>query len=632
MAFLRLPRTVVSRLRFGVLLNGALVVAVVVFSLLGLHEILRVQATLNEEAVPNLLRFEAVREDLDALGDALGTLHAAGTRDTVAAARARALDAIASLRDTAGAQTDMAALVDDLRAGIETAADLKARHLALTATTDQKKQELIRLGLSAIDSIDALTAQTGADLEWQILSGEVDANASMLSSSVARFNVLTQFEGFAERNIDLLQSLDRAGTPIDIQRLGERLAYNLRSEIRSLQQLPDSPERTALANAIADMRDKVLGDEAILVLHVQRVETATRLRDAFDGVDSVISGVGQQVAANVSDARINMLDAAARSEEAALKARRAVALFSGLAFLAIAVIVLYLVEHQIIRRLNLLAASVRQIATGDTDHQVEVTGEDEFGEMAEALERFQANSRELLRSNSELSRFAYAASHDLRSPLRAIHDLAQWTLEDAGDDLSEDCRNNLEVLLTRVNRLSDLLGSLLEYACIGRESAAVSEVDLTDMANACLDLVGDGRDFTIEVHDGAGPVRTYGAPLNQIMLNLVTNAIKHHDRASGRLRVDSHVADGMLHVSVTDDGPGIPGEFHDRIFGLFQMLQSRDQVEGSGMGLAIIRKLTEQYGGKVTVISDPEERRGTTFAFTWPILADHQEDMPAMAA
>ena len=119
-----------------------------------------------------------------------------------------------------------------------------------------------------------------------------------------------------------------------------------------------------------------------------------------------------------------------------------------------------------------------------------------------------------------------------------------------------------------------------------------------------------------------GKFVTYGTPLRQIILNLLGNSIKHHDRRDGEVAVELRPGGGRLSFTVRDDGPGIEKAYHDKIFHLFQTLKPRDEVEGSGLGLAIIRKSVEFYGGTVRVESDPTVGRGTSFIFDLPDMTD----------
>jgi signal transduction histidine kinase len=126
--------------------------------------------------------------------------------------------------------------------------------------------------------------------------------------------------------------------------------------------------------------------------------------------------------------------------------------------------------------------------------------------------------------------------------------------------------------------------------------------------------VPDG--FSVEAGGGFEGISLYRLPLQQILYNLVNNAIKHHDKKSGLIRVDIEDAGNAYLFSVSDDGPGIDPQYHQKIFEMFQTLKPRDQKEGSGMGLAIVKKILTTCGGRIVVESEPG--KGTTFKFTWP--------------
>ncbi len=110
-------------------------------------------------------------------------------------------------------------------------------------------------------------------------------------------------------------------------------------------------------------------------------------------------------------------------------------------------------------------------------------------------------------------------------------------------------------------------------------------------------------------------ISSHRAPLLNVVLNLISNAAKHHDKEIGHITVVCRQGEGSLHMEVRDDGPGIPPEFHSKIFRMFTTLQARDKVEGSGMGLAFVKKTVENFDGKVWLESDGQ--RGTCFKFSW---------------
>ncbi len=230
-------------------------------------------------------------------------------------------------------------------------------------------------------------------------------------------------------------------------------------------------------------------------------------------------------------------------------------------------------------------------------------------ELEEAIEA-------VTRSNAELDQFAYVASHDLKSPLRAIDSLAKWIVEDAGEDLPESCRAHLGKMQQRVQRMEKLLTDLLHYSRAGRILYEPEGVDTGQLVHEIIELVAKPEGFLITVADNMPTIETARPPLEHVFLNLVTNAIKHHNRPDGRIELSVRHRHEFYEFSVADDGPGIDPKFHERIFGMFQTLQPRDKVEGSGMGLAVIKKVVESYGGTIRV--DSTAGCGTTFRFTWP--------------
>ena len=106
-------------------------------------------------------------------------------------------------------------------------------------------------------------------------------------------------------------------------------------------------------------------------------------------------------------------------------------------------------------------------------------------------------------------------------------------------------------------------------------------------------------------------------PLEQVFGNLLSNAVKHHDRKEGKIEIEAREHPEFIEFIIRDDGPGIPTQYHERVFGMFQTLQSRDKVSGSGLGLAIIKKLVEWQNGRVWIVSE-DGRRGTEIHFLWP--------------
>ena len=232
--------------------------------------------------------------------------------------------------------------------------------------------------------------------------------------------------------------------------------------------------------------------------------------------------------------------------------------------------------------------------------------------------RLSIQARNLMRSNEELEQFAYVASHDLKAPLRGIENLVGWIEEDLEGTLSGDTRTNMDLLKSRVRRLESLLDDLLAYSRAGRLEAVAEDVDVGKLVEDLAVLVSPPDGFIIEGSSALPVIRSARAPLTQAIQNLIGNAVKHHDHPEdGHVWIESRSSGALVEFGVIDDGPGIPSQFRERVFGMFQTLKPRDEVEGSGMGLAIVRKLVDRQGGKIWV-DDGRNGRGVAMRFTWP--------------
>lgn len=227
-------------------------------------------------------------------------------------------------------------------------------------------------------------------------------------------------------------------------------------------------------------------------------------------------------------------------------------------------------------------------------------------------------TKALQRSNEELERFAYVSSHDLKAPLRAIDQLSNWLQEDLGDALDGENKENMQTLRNRVKRMDYLLDSLLEYSRVGRERDDTDNPIVSGKAllEDIVDLLNPPEGFVIQANPAFDAMLMRRMPLHQVLLNLINNAIKHHDQPHGRIEISLQDKGESYKLAVRDDGPGIAQEFHNKIFDMFQMLRPRDQVEGSGMGLTLVKKLINQLGGSIYVESTPGS--GACFYLIWP--------------
>jgi PAS domain S-box-containing protein len=225
-------------------------------------------------------------------------------------------------------------------------------------------------------------------------------------------------------------------------------------------------------------------------------------------------------------------------------------------------------------------------------------------------------ARALELSNRELDSFAYAASHDLRAPLRGIANLAQWIEEDlASEGMREETREMLQLMRVRMHRMESLIEGLLEYSRAGRMRQRPELVDTSKLIADVVDLLAPPETAVISCAPDLPVFRTERLPLQQVLQNLISNAIKHARRDDPHVTIGARDAGDFYEFWVADNGAGIERRYHERIWGIFQSLEARDKVEGTGIGLALVKKLVESQGGRVWVESEPD--KGATFRFFW---------------
>lgn len=224
--------------------------------------------------------------------------------------------------------------------------------------------------------------------------------------------------------------------------------------------------------------------------------------------------------------------------------------------------------------------------------------------------------RELQTANEELGNFAYVTSHDLKAPLRAIGSLSQWLAADYADKFDDEGRQHMALLLSRVKRMDRLIDGILQYSRVGRLRETASNVDLNALVHETVDLLAPPPHVQVQI-DPLPTLRIERTRAQQVFQNLIGNAIQCMDKPEGRIRVRcTDDEPGHWHFQVQDNGPGIEARHWDRVFHLFQSLKPRDDTESTGIGLSLVKKIIEMYGGRIWIESTVGQ--GTTFHFTLP--------------
>ncbi|GAA2283291.1 hypothetical protein GCM10010149_30180 [Nonomuraea roseoviolacea subsp. roseoviolacea] len=324
-----------------------------------------------------------------------------------------------------------------------------------------------------------------------------------------------------------------------------------------------------------------------------------------------------------------------RPEVEAHLSRLYVALVVLLVLLLAAGVVLFLVvRYVVLKPIASLNEQVRRVAAGDFDHRPSVEQPAELAELSghvdamrerivAAWRNAEDQAAELRRSNGELEQFAYVASHDLQEPLRKIASFTQMLDQRYGDRLDERAKQYIHYAVDGARRMQVLINDLLDFSRVGRVSGGRAPVEAGEALSAALDnLSATLEDAGASVTAGPLPrVLGNGLQLTQLFQNLVENAVKFRADDPPRVRIEAVRRDGMWEFACSDNGIGIEAKYADRIFLIFQRLHPRDVYPGTGIGLALCRKIVEYHGGRLWL--DPDAPGpGATFRWTLPAAGD----------
>jgi light-regulated signal transduction histidine kinase (bacteriophytochrome) len=245
------------------------------------------------------------------------------------------------------------------------------------------------------------------------------------------------------------------------------------------------------------------------------------------------------------------------------------------------------------------------------------SAERELQTLNETLEdHIASRTAEADRRAQYLEQFAYVTSHDLKAPLRAVSNLAGWIEEDLADKLDDSSREQLALLRDRVSRMHNLIEGLLEYSRVGKTSDPVNPVDTRELIIETIDSLSPPKGFKIKIQGEMPTLYADRLQLGQVFANLISNSLKHHGGEKGKIRIGCENRRKFYEFSLCDNGQGIAPEYHDKVFMMFQTLASRDTENSTGIGLALVKKIVEEHGGKVRLESALGE--GVCVYFTWP--------------
>ena len=223
---------------------------------------------------------------------------------------------------------------------------------------------------------------------------------------------------------------------------------------------------------------------------------------------------------------------------------------------------------------------------------------------------------ELSRSNRELQDFAHAIAHDLKTPLRSIGTLSHWLSSDYADKFDQEGIEHIKLLTVRAERISELIDSILKYSEVGRTRQKMEKVDLNIFLTEIISAIDPPENIEITIENELPTIICEKVRMTQLFQNLLVNAIKYMDKPKGQIKIDCVEENGFWKFSIADNGPGIKERYFEKIFKIFQTLTPRDEVESTGIGLSMVKKILETYNGKIWVES--QVGLGSTFFFTLP--------------
>jgi signal transduction histidine kinase len=325
-----------------------------------------------------------------------------------------------------------------------------------------------------------------------------------------------------------------------------------------------------------------------------------------------------------------------------------------IAFLVAAGALAVVLSYAVLQPLNRIRSSARQVVAGDFEHRIAITGPADLravatdieamrsrlvaaAEAARAAQEFAASqaadldaqAAELIRSNAELEQFAYVASHDLQEPLRKVASFCQLLEKRYGDQLDERGRQYIEFAVDGAKRLQVLINDLLTFSRVGRGHEVRTEIPLSqplDSAIGALDTAIEDTGAVIDRPDELPPVNGDATLLAMLWQNLVSNGIKFaREGEPPRITITcAEAPDSMWRICVADNGIGVAPEFSDKIFIIFQRLHGRDAYPGTGIGLALCKRIVEYHGGEISL--DATYSGGTRICFTLPRIRPAKPD------
>ncbi|MBS1520248.1 MAG: HAMP domain-containing protein [Bacteroidetes bacterium] len=308
-------------------------------------------------------------------------------------------------------------------------------------------------------------------------------------------------------------------------------------------------------------------------------------------------------------------------------------LLFGVVLMVIGIIAARIVSRDITKPLNQLTEAARTMPEGE-QLTIDIPGNDELGQLATAFNRMtsqiytmwhdleqkvQERTGQLERANKELDAFSYSVSHDLRTPLRAINGYAVMLQEDYGPQFDAEGNRIINNIVTNATRMGRLIDDLLAFSKLGKKDLVLTQVDMQELAHTVINELlqnENDKDYNIQII-GLPPAKADAGMIRQVLMNLISNAIKYSSKKEHPvIEIGGEENDTYTSYFVRDNGAGFDMAYADKLFGVFQRLHSQEEFEGTGVGLALVKRIIDKHHG--TIRAEGQEGQGATFYFHLP--------------
>lgn len=404
--------------------------------------------------------------------------------------------------------------------------------------------------------------------------------------------------------------------------------------IQILQQLneiiPDTSAQNLVLRELMDLNDRWMLDFANPLINAKR---AAHLSDsslkAYNALyrEKLVVGAENNINRKLhrrfrdfTNYEYKRRDARSKILSDSVRQTRTISFYLTTLSIVIGFLISLFLAYRISTRIMAMVKMANTIAAGNYEVHTADKGKDELSQLANSLnhmaEVLSENIRLLQRKNEELDQFAHIVSHDLKAPLRGIDNVITWIEEDHSSELPPKISEYIQIIKGRLLRAENMIRGILLYARVGKQNLEREYINLNTLLQDVIENLVVRPGLRLEIQENMPEIYSERIPLQQVLANLISNAIKYHDKPNGYIKVYVRNFSDQYEFFVEDNGPGIAKTYHDKIFVIFQTLQERDSFESTGVGLAIVRKVLDDRKQRINVTS--ELGKGSTFSFTWP--------------